>query len=163
MIPGDSYLAIYLNDHLAGATGGLELARRVARENPDGQLGESLRRLATEIEEDREQLLRIMEALDVGRDRIKVAGGWAAEKAGRLKPNGRLFGYSPLSRVIELEGLIAGVNAKLALRHLLAEVSLTEDRLDPELLERLTRRAESQIAELERHHRAAAHPAFVAP
>jgi hypothetical protein len=33
LIPGGDKLAIYLNDHLAGATGGLELARRVASSN----------------------------------------------------------------------------------------------------------------------------------
>ena len=42
-------------------------------------------------------------------DRLKVAGAWAGEKAGRLKLNGHLTGYSPQSRVIELEGLVVGV------------------------------------------------------
>ena len=35
-IPGQSsHLAVYLNDHLAGATAGVELARRAARSNRD--------------------------------------------------------------------------------------------------------------------------------
>jgi hypothetical protein len=160
MIPGDSYLAIYLNDHLGGATGGLELARRVSRENPHGELGAFLRRLATEIAEDREELMRIMEVLDVGKDRTKVAGGWAAEKVGRLKPNGKLMGYSPLSRVLELEGLIAGVNGKLALWHSLLELAPVEQRLDSDRLAWLAQRAESQIQELRHHHRGAAQEAF---
>lgn len=161
MIPGDSFLAIYLNDHLGGATGGLELARRIARENPDGELGAFLRRLATEIAEDREELIKIMEALGVGKDRAKVAGGWAAEKVGRLKLNGKIVGYSPLSRVLELEGLIAGVNGKLALWHSLIQVAPAEPRLDAEHLEQLAQRAERQIEELRRHHRPAAAQAFV--
>jgi hypothetical protein len=160
MRPGDSYLAIYLNDHLAGATGGLELARRVSRANPDGELGAFLRRLAIEIEEDREQLTGIMRGLEVGTDRIKVVGGWTAEKLGRLKLNGRLRGYSPLSRVLELEGLIAGVNGKLALWHSLLELAPVEPRLDSEQLGNLARRAEAQIEELRRHHPAAAGNAF---
>jgi hypothetical protein len=32
---GHDLLGIYLNDHLAGATGGLELARRMAASHPD--------------------------------------------------------------------------------------------------------------------------------
>lgn len=163
MIPGDSLLAIYLNDHLGGATGGLELAKRASRANPDGELGAFLRRLATEIGEDREHLVRIMEALDIGRDRSKILGGWTAEKVGRLKPNGRLLGYSPLSRVIELEGLVAGVSAKLALWHSLIHVEPSEPRLDREELDRLAQRAESQLEELRRHHRAATREAFAEP
>jgi hypothetical protein len=46
-----------------------------------------------------------MRRLGVDPDRIKVGAAWAAEKAGRLKLNGRVRGYSPLSRVVELEGL----------------------------------------------------------
>ena len=160
MIPGDSLLAIYLNDHLGGATGGVELARRAARENTEGELGAFLARLAEEIEEDREALLEIMEALEVGRDRVKVAGGWTAEKVGRLKPNGRFTGYSPLSRVLELEGLIAGVNGKLALWHSLLQIAPAEPRIDSEEVDLLAHRAEGQIEELRRHHRAAATEVF---
>ncbi len=161
MIPGDTFLSIYLNDHLGGATGGLELARRAARQNPDGEIGAFVRRLATEIEEDRDDLIRIMESLDVGKDRVKVAGGWAAEKVGRLKPNGKIVGYSPLSRVLELEGLIAGVSAKFALWHSLLQVAPAEPSLDAERLQRLAQRAERQLEELRRHHRAVAAEAFV--
>jgi hypothetical protein len=160
VIPGDSLLAIYLNDHLAGATGGLELARRTAKANPDGPLGAFLRRLAGEIADDREALVRIMETLEVGRDRVKVASGWTAEKIGRLKPNGRLTGYSPLSRVLELEGLIVGVNGKRALWQSLLGLAPHEPRLDATTLERLADRAESQAEELRRHHRPAAAEAF---
>ncbi len=46
-----------------------------------------------------------MAALGVPQDRVKNAMGWGAEKLGRLKPNGQLTGYSPLSRMVELKGL----------------------------------------------------------
>ena len=38
-----------------------------------------------------------------------MVAGWVAEKAGRLKLNGSLLTYSPLSRLVELEGLSLGV------------------------------------------------------
>jgi hypothetical protein len=111
----DRLLKIYLQDHLAGATGGLELARRAASSNEGTPIGDFLEDLAAEIEEDRKALLEIMESLDVAPDKVKNAMGWGAEKLGRLKPNGQLTGYSPLSRVVELEGLTIGVRGKLSL------------------------------------------------
>lgn len=115
------YLSIYLNDHLAGATAGVELARRAQRSNAGTPLGDVLERLADEIDADRDTLIEIMDRLGAGRDRVKVYGAWAAEKVGRLKPNGHLKTRSPLSTMIELEGLHLGVTGKIelwrALRH----------------------------------------------
>ena len=153
-------LAIYLNDHLAGATGGLELARRTAGANAGTEFGETLEQLAKEIAEDREALRRVMDELEIGQDRVKVAGGWAAEKFGRLKLNGQLTGYSPLSRLIELEGLHVGITGKLELwRMLNTTVGPRLRRVD---LEELIKRAESQRRRLTPLRKAAAEQAFSA-
>ena len=110
------YLAIYLNDHLAGAAGGLELARRLRASNgADPEMGEPLARLCAEIEADRETLTRLTERLGIRRDPVKPALARFAERLGRLKPNGHLRGYSPLSRVLELEILASGIGGKLQL------------------------------------------------
>jgi len=108
-------LGIYLQDHMAGSVAGVGLAKRAAGSNEGTQLGAALERIATEIEEDRDSLARVMEELGVGRDRLKNAGAWTLEKAGRLKPNGSVLSYSPLSRLIELEGLALGITGKLGL------------------------------------------------
>ena len=94
------YLAVYLNDHLAGATGGVELAKRAASSNEGSDYGAFLSELAHEIAEDRASLVRIMERLEVKEDRLKTTGAYIFEKVGRLKPNAQLTGYSPLSRVV---------------------------------------------------------------
>ena len=47
--------------------------------------------------------------------RWRMAGALLGERLARLKPNGKVFRYSPLSRVLELEGLIMGVTGKLQL------------------------------------------------
>ena len=47
-------LGIYLNDHLAGATGGLELFRRAAGSHEDTVAGPVLDRLTAETESDRD-------------------------------------------------------------------------------------------------------------
>jgi hypothetical protein len=116
-------LKTYLQDHHAGSTTGLELARRAARSNADDPAyGPELARIATEIDEDRETLERLMDHLGTAPHRIKDLGAWAFEKLGRLKPNNSLLSYSPLSRVVELEGLALGVTGKLALWRALREV-----------------------------------------
>lgn len=106
-------LAIYLNDHLAGATAGVELCRRAAAANRDEEaFGDALGDLCTEIEADRETLRRLLEELGIRRDPVKPALAWVGEKLGRLKLNGRLTGYSPLSRLLELEALSIGIHGK---------------------------------------------------
>jgi hypothetical protein len=142
-------LAIYLNDHLAGATGGLELARRAAGNNRDNEFGPFLEGLALQIEEDRTSLIDAMQRLGVPRDRVKVVLGWAAEKAGRLKLNGHWTSYSPLSRLLELETLLIGVRAKLALWETLAGLSSADPRLGGLDLAGLAARARAQQDALE--------------
>src|SRR5215213_6394981 len=105
-------LPIYLNDHLAGATAGRELARRALRENRGTDYQALLGPLADEIDEDRRTLLEAMARLSIPPSKTKTAAAWTAEKLGRLKPNGQLRGYSPLSRLLELEALAGGIENK---------------------------------------------------
>ena len=146
---GRDYLKIYLEDHYAGATAGLDLARRTASQNRGTPYGPDLERIAREIEQDRDSLRAIMSGLGVGPDRFKIAGAWVGEKAGRLKLNGHLTSYSPQSRVIELEGLMLGVTGKRGLWVALRQIVPQEPRLDAEELDGLIGRAEIQIADLE--------------
>jgi hypothetical protein len=58
------YLDIYLNDHLAGATGGVELARRIRKSNAgEREFAASLGRLCEEIEADRTTLEGLIDGL----------------------------------------------------------------------------------------------------
>jgi hypothetical protein len=145
-------LPIYLNDHLAGSSAGLDLAKRTAKENEGTEFGEPLKDLAAQIEADRAVLEDVLARLDVKRDQLKVGAGWLGEKLGRLKLNGRLLEYSPLSRVIELEGLIAGVNAKLALWRTLAAAAADEPRIADIDFVHLIARGEEQLVGLTGHH-----------
>jgi hypothetical protein len=149
-----SLLDIYLQDHHAGATTGLELARRAARANRDGPYGGELEGIAAEIEEDVQSLEGIMDELGVKRDRRKDAAGWMGEKLGRLKRNGTWFSYSPLSRLVELEGLVIGVSGKQALWEALAGTPAA--RAVAADVERLAERARSQRDRLEALRRRAA-------
>lgn len=154
-------LRIYLQDHLAGATGGVELARRARGSNQGTAYGDAFAKLADDIEADRRILEGIMDDLGFGADRPKNIAFWVAEKAGRLKPNGQLTGYSPLSRMVEVEGLVAGVNGKRSLWLNLLDLAEAEPRLDADRLRRQVERAEQQLATLQDLRERAARAAFL--
>ena len=155
------YLSTYLQDHRAGAEAGSDLARRMCEENQGTQYEDFLGHIAAEIEEDIEVLEQIMDRFDVSRG-LKAAVAKVGEKLGRMKPNNQLTGYSPLSRVLEFEGLRSGVQGKLSLWDALMEIAPFEDRIDAEEIARLIARAEAQLKGLRVHHRLAAREAFAA-
>jgi hypothetical protein len=155
-------LSIYLNDHLAGSTTGVELARRTLGSNRGTGYGEFLEWLVGQIEEDRDALRELMQTLGVRRDCVKQAAGWGLEKVGRLKLNGRLAGYSPLSRLVEVEGLWVGVEGKLSLWRSLLAVADEDSRLDRSRLRELEGRAEEQLRRLDEHRGPVARDALAA-
>ncbi|WP_063779762.1 transaldolase [Streptomyces sp. AcH 505] len=148
-VGGADLMAIYLNDHLSGATAGLELFRRAAQAQQGEERDTALAELTRQVAQDRESLTKIMTDVGVSVDHSKVALGWLAEKAGRLKPNGHLFSRSPLSDVLELESMFLGVQGKAACWRTLRTLAETDDRLYPEYLDTLLERAEHQLATLE--------------
>ena len=149
-------LKIYLQDHHAASAAGLDLVRRLARENAATPFRDDLARLAEEVADDRATLGNVLQALGVEPSRVKIALARSAERLSRLKLNGRLLHYSPLSRLIELETLSAGIEAK---RDLWQALGQTVDREFVDL-DRLTGRAETQLALVERLRTSAASLAF---
>ena len=154
----DRLLAIYLNDHLGGSTAGRDRCRHAARRYRGSELGAFLAGLTAEIEEDRATLLRLIARVGARPSKLKQALGGAAERLGRLKPNGRLVGRSPLTPLVELEALSLGVAGKRLLWEALDGLA------DPRLAEfdfvALEGRATAQRAGIERHRLAAARHAF---
>ena len=152
----DTRLSTYLNDHLAGATGGAALARRICSSNEGTDYGPPLKVVARDIEEDVESLRDVMARFGVDEDRIKQTMAYTAEKVGRLKLNGQLLGYSPLSRLVELEGMMIGVTGKQALWVVLNENYGQDPRLEGVDIPQLIARAKEQRVTLERLRRRAA-------
>ena len=153
-------LAIYLGDHLAGSTGGVELARRARDSGRDGNWGKPLAELCAEIEADRTTLVAIADELGIKPNPAKLAAAWSGEKLGRLKLNGRLVSHSPLSLVVEMEMLLLGITGKLGMWRIL------EQTLGAEVagadIPRLIERAEAQRQVVDRIRLAAAAEAFAA-
>ncbi|MEU3778146.1 hypothetical protein AB0F11_34110 [Streptomyces sp. NPDC032472] len=158
-------LCIYLNDHLGGSAAGVALSRRMARAHRGTPSEAPLAALAKEIAEDRDTLREVMTALDVPVMTARSLAGRLAEKAGRMKLNGRIVSRSPLSDVLELEALRLGVEGKLLMWRCLQSIArtdgrLTDHRIDEAALDRMLFRAARQIGVLERLRLAAAERAF---
>jgi hypothetical protein len=153
-------LSIYLTDHFAGATSGLELVRRCWRKNEGSRFAAPLSELVREIEADRRTLLAVMRRLDVEPSLLKTSGAWVLEKVARLKPNGPPLAYTALDRVVELETLTLGIAGKRALWRTLDDLFSSEDRLAGADFNALAERAEVQLATAERLRREAARLAF---
>lgn len=156
-------LRIYLNDHLAGATAGIHLTRRCLSSNQGTPLGAFLDEFLVELAEDRTTLMDLMDALRLSRDPAKQALAVVGERVGRAKLNGSLRGYSDLSRLEELEGLVAGVTVKLGLWQALQRVASSHAAIAAMDLDRLVDRASSQLQRLETYRLDAAARALATP
>jgi hypothetical protein len=110
--PPEVRLAVYLRDHLAAGAAGHQLAMRTLENNRGTVYEAALAQLERELGEERDTLRRVAASLGITPAPGKERAAQAAEWLGRWKLNGQLRGYSPLSRVIELEGLAAGVVAR---------------------------------------------------
>lgn len=115
-------LATYLNDHLAGAVGAVEMIDHliaVYRAKPIGQFCKELR---DEITADQEELRKMMRAFEIKESSVRQAGAWIAEKLGRfkLRPEGEGAGDPGL--FLAFEALVLGITGKRALWAALATV-----------------------------------------
>ncbi len=153
-------LSTYLNDHLAVALAGVELAKRSLASNEGTALEPLLRRLNDDLDADLRLMREVMRALGVSEDPLKKGLAWGGERLGRLKLNDSLTSYSPLSRVVELEGLMVVTGLLRTTWASLDEV-LGEDARVPDTGE-ARRRAEQNLRDLEQQRPAAVREALTA-
>jgi hypothetical protein len=139
----------YLNDHMGGATLGSELADQIRDRNEGTTLGDIIAPVATEIEEDRQALDDLMEALDVSRNPVKQVGSWVAEKMSRVKFSGVGPGDAEYGNFMALESLALGVLGKRSLWVALKTVGDQHDTLAKLDLDALIERADAQHDALE--------------
>lgn len=134
---------IFLRDHLTLLAGGEALVERMLGSAQDAEIRAFLEGLRPELREDVEAAERLLSAVGARPPRARYALARAGEKAGRLKLNGALTGYTPLSRLVELEGLGAIVAADQALWEGVAAAGLG----DGDDARRRASRAEGRLAE----------------
>jgi hypothetical protein len=154
-------LGVYLNDHLAGAATGLELAEKLRSKNHSPPMAAELSSLVADISEDRATLEGLMEALGIDTSSTKQAAGWVIEKLTRLKMSRRLTGSPELARLLEMETLSLGIEGKLAMWRALKAIAGADSRLAGTDFDRLIDRARQQRERLEPHRLEAATGAFL--
>ncbi|SFN81012.1 hypothetical protein SAMN05660359_00039 [Geodermatophilus obscurus] len=137
-------LGVYVNDHLAAATGGIELVGRMLGVHRGSRWEPPLEQLLTELRDERAALLRVTRAVGIPVRQYKQLGVWLAEKVSRAKLNGRLLSRSPLSDLVEFEFLASAVRGKRSGFETLRIVAEVDQRLDRAELDRLIDQAHRQ-------------------
>lgn len=152
-------LHLYIDDHLTGATAGVDRIERMAAEYQDTPQFATLDALARAIRGDKEFLRSLIDSLGFDRKPYRQAAAWVGEKAGRLKLNRRVTKRSPMSMVLETELLQGAVAAKrggwVTLRDYSTELGLT-----PDVFDELIAAADRQQEQLQKVHAYATSAAF---
>ena len=152
----DKAMDVYLNDHLAGAMLGSDLAEQLQKENEGTPLGELMATLAPKIEEDRQTLIDLMERMGTSKNPVKQATTWLAEKTSRAKFGGLTSGEPQVGTFMAVEALTLGVEGKASLWRALKTVRPRYPALESVDLDGLLQSAEQQHDALERERIAAA-------
>jgi hypothetical protein len=161
-MPSNELLGVYLNDHLAGAAAGIELAEKLRDNHKGTGLGDAMAALHGDIAQDKDTLEELMRRLDIERHPVKEAAGWALEKLSRLRLNPALTGGAEVTTLLETEALSLGIEGKLAMWLALKEAAAGDQRLAGTDFDRLIERARGQRRTLEPHRLAAAVQSFTA-
>ncbi|CAN5855329.1 hypothetical protein BH24GEM1_BH24GEM1_00250 [soil metagenome] len=139
----DGRVSTYLNDHLAGSVGAIELMERAIQENAGSLLACRLEEILREIKKDQAVVQDLIERIGSKENPLKKAGAWLVEKVGRVKLGGS-DDPSELARLEVLETLAMGIQGKRALWRALRVVADRYPALQELDLNLLERRAAEQ-------------------
>lgn len=110
----DGLLGQYMNDHLTGATAGLERIETMAKEFITTPVYPELSQVATAIRGEHAYLEELIKRQGFTRPAISATLSWVGEKAARLKPYSRPPGQrSPSALVLDTELVLSAVIGKL--------------------------------------------------
>jgi hypothetical protein len=142
----------YLNDHLAGAAAGIQLAERCRDRDPGSELGLVLQGLVLEIKSDRDVLERVIQVLGGSPHRLKRGVALGAERLGSLRMWLPMIGpgSDDTARLEEVEVISLGIEGKRLMWAALAQLSSTDARLSGFPFPELKQRAKTQRDRLER-------------
>jgi hypothetical protein len=134
-------LDIYLNDHLAGATAGVNLAQLAAEEHRQDEHGPFFGEIASEIKQDFDTLEQLLEALNVDRSASKAALAEIGSKVMATKFTGE---DDQLNAFVTLETLSMGIEGKRCMWTALQRVEDAYPALASFDIDDLVARAQSQ-------------------
>jgi hypothetical protein len=105
-------LVSYLNDHLAGSVGAIELLDHLVETHEGEPLAAFLQGLRDDIKADQDVLKKIVQRFNADESAIRKAGAWLAEKIARAKINLAGQKRRELGLLQALEALILGITGK---------------------------------------------------
>jgi hypothetical protein len=124
-----SHLTEYLNDHLAGSVGALELLDRLVAAYEGKPLERFIRDLRDDIHSDQEQLKSLIEKLHATESAVRKAGAWVMEKLSRPKLDLGVASPEEFGLLLALEALLLGITGKRSLWRALQAASRTVPEL----------------------------------
>ncbi len=157
--PADRF-RIYLNDHRGLLAAEQGLASRSLSSNEGTDLGHLLQAVVDQNAADQVVVDQLLERSEGSQNPLKRMLAIIGERAGRMKMNGQLTGYSPLSRVIEVEALLASTAIRREMWNAVAAMGIDDDVTADAALR--SENAEHQHARLRDQHVLAALRAFEA-
>jgi hypothetical protein len=140
-------LAIYLNDHMAGASLAIDLLKAMKKRHDDESLSQFATFILVEVEEDEETLRSFAKNIGSGSNVFKEAAAWLAEKASRLKLGAS--SSEDFGTFEALEFLSLGIQGKLSLWGALQVVAESDARLTVLDFHKLIDRAKAQYGRVE--------------
>ena len=157
-------LEVYLTDHLAGATAGVNLSQMAAEEHRADEHGAFFSEIASEIKADHATLEQLIADLGVQKSATKTAAAELGSKI--MAPKFTGGDDDELNAFITLETLSMGVEGKVCMWKALKTVEDAYPTLESYDLDELIARGESQrerieAARLEIAPKALAHTATV--
>lgn len=108
----DSNLERYLNDHLAGSSGAVDLIAAIAKASDDPLQSAFFQDLREKVEDDREILKGLLAKIGQRDSKLLQVAGGLTEKAGRLKLMWEGFEPGKLGMFEALEMLCLGIQGK---------------------------------------------------
>jgi len=142
-------IAVYLNDHLAGATAGVNLVGQAADRHRSDELGEFFAPLAAEIKADLVTLEQLIVDMRVDKSATKAALVEIGSKLTAPKFSAEGAGNQHLGDFVTLETLSIGVEGKRCMWKALKTVTDAYPALQALDLDELESRAQGQRERLE--------------
>ncbi|MFZ1220056.1 MAG: hypothetical protein WAO00_12240 [Chthoniobacterales bacterium] len=151
-------LTSYLNDHLAGSVGALELLDRLIDTYKGNPLGVFFQELRNDIRADQETLQELIQQVGAEESAVRKAGAWLVEKLSRVKMPVSESSEDEMGLFLALEALALGIGGKRSLWQALQAASqarpqlarLNYTSLEKRALEQ-SERVEARRLEIARH------------
>lgn len=143
------HLSTYLNDHLAGSVGAVELLDHLASTCADSGAGAFAAGMRDEIIADRKVLEQLMADLDISQSKTRQVSAWVAERLSALKMRFDDPGSSAFRLFESFEAISLGLEGQRSLWRALKTLSEREPALRRVDYDRLIRVVEEQRSRVE--------------